>query len=230
MKWVGYIECMGWCLLSLNTAHHSTWGHLNGIIYTSGPPVIPTSQIVEVMALILLECLNGSSRHCKRHTQLGRFGVGLVLVRSSGYCVAFVFISFVEIAFSSHSNDLLLFAVLSGGGSTTENCSTRFLLHPNPPQNCCLIFRVLVLTNDMRNRSQDTQNYWVFGLCPSSGIIETRKHSVSETGSVSVLRWGEKTSTLLGPFEIANLNRAVIEVSPLTWGRKLIQFPKRCVF
>jgi hypothetical protein len=34
-----------------------------------------------------------------------------------------------------------------------------------------------------------TQNYWVFGLCPSSGIVETRKHNVSETGSVSVLRW-----------------------------------------
>jgi hypothetical protein len=33
----------------------------------------------------------------------------------------------------------------------------------------------------------NTQNYWVFGLCPSSGILETRKHNVSETGSVSVL-------------------------------------------
>jgi hypothetical protein len=33
-----------------------------------------------------------------------------------------------------------------------------------------------------------TQNYWVFGLCPSSSILETRKHSVLETGSVSVLR------------------------------------------
>jgi hypothetical protein len=32
------------------------------------------------------------------------------------------------------------------------------------------------------------ENYWVFGLCPSSGIVETRKHYVSETGSVSVLR------------------------------------------
>jgi hypothetical protein len=34
----------------------------------------------------------------------------------------------------------------------------------------------------------DTQNYWVFGLCPSSGILETRKRSVSETGPVSVFR------------------------------------------
>jgi hypothetical protein len=48
------------------------------------------------------------------------------------------------------------------------------------------------------------QNYWVFGLRPSSGILETRKHNVSETGSVSVLRLGE--------------------------GRKHIRFPKRCVF
>jgi hypothetical protein len=28
----------------------------------------------------------------------------------------------------------------------------------------------------------NTQNYWVFGLFPSSGILETRKHDVSETG------------------------------------------------
>jgi hypothetical protein len=32
------------------------------------------------------------------------------------------------------------------------------------------------------------QNYWVFGLFPSSGILGTRKHDVSETGSVPVLR------------------------------------------
>jgi hypothetical protein len=33
-----------------------------------------------------------------------------------------------------------------------------------------------------------TQNYWVSGLCLSSGIINNRKHDVSETGSLSVLR------------------------------------------
>jgi hypothetical protein len=27
------------------------------------------------------------------------------------------------------------------------------------------------------------QHYWVFRLCPSSGIQETRKHKISETGS-----------------------------------------------
>jgi hypothetical protein len=30
-----------------------------------------------------------------------------------------------------------------------------------------------------------TQNYWVFGLFPPSGFLGTRKHDVSETGSVS---------------------------------------------
>jgi hypothetical protein len=34
------------------------------------------------------------------------------------------------------------------------------------------------------------QNYLVSGLFPSSGILETIKHDVSETGSVSVLRCG----------------------------------------
>jgi hypothetical protein len=39
-----------------------------------------------------------------------------------------------------------------------------------------------------------------------SGILETRKHDVSETGSVSVLRWGGKTPTQLSPLERANLD------------------------
>jgi hypothetical protein len=30
-----------------------------------------------------------------------------------------------------------------------------------------------------------SQNYWVFGLFPSSGIVGTRKHDVSVAGSVS---------------------------------------------
>jgi hypothetical protein len=52
-----------------------------------------------------------------------------------------------------------------------------------------------------------SQRYWVFGLCPSSGFFlnNNEKHNISETGSVSVLRWG-KTPTLLGPLERANLN------------------------
>jgi hypothetical protein len=43
---------------------------------------------------------------------------------------------------------------------------------------------------------------------PSSGILETRKHDVSETGFVSVLRWkggGENTYSV-GPLERVNLN------------------------
>jgi hypothetical protein len=46
----------------------------------------------------------------------------------------------------------------------------------------------------------------ISGLCPSSWIVNTRKHNVSETGSVFVLRWEEGDTTLLGPLERANLN------------------------
>jgi hypothetical protein len=34
----------------------------------------------------------------------------------------------------------------------------------------------------------NTYNYRVFGLCPSSDIVKTREHNVSETGSVYVIR------------------------------------------
>jgi hypothetical protein len=41
----------------------------------------------------------------------------------------------------------------------------------------------------------NSENYWVFGLSPSSGILGNRKHYVSETGSVSVLVCGRGENT-----------------------------------
>jgi hypothetical protein len=41
---------------------------------------------------------------------------------------------------------------------------------------------------DVKKIGLSPKTCWVFGLCPSSGILETRKHNVSETGTVSVLR------------------------------------------
>jgi hypothetical protein len=55
---------------------------------------------------------------------------------------------------------------------------------------------------DDRRAFTSPQNYWVFGLFPSSGILGTTKYDVSETGSVSILRCGEgrHLSTLItGP-------------------------------
>jgi hypothetical protein len=49
------------------------------------------------------------------------------------------------------------------------------------PANAAVVSRVLTMV-------YNTQNCWVFGLCPSSGILKTREHNVSEIGSASVLR------------------------------------------
>jgi hypothetical protein len=55
------------------------------------------------------------------------------------------------------------------------------------------------------------ENQWVSELSPSSGILGNRKHDVSETGSVSVLRCGgEKSPTQLGPLDRAS---PVIEIN-----------------
>jgi hypothetical protein len=51
-------------------------------------------------------------------------------------------------------------------------CRTNVLSEPSPYEI-------------MRFRSK---KYWVSGLCPSSGILNARKHSVSKTASVSILR------------------------------------------
>jgi hypothetical protein len=49
----------------------------------------------------------------------------------------------------------------------------------------------------------NTQNYWVFGLCPWFGILETRKHNVSETGSIFLpqVREGD-------PYSIGSLKKS----------------------
>jgi hypothetical protein len=52
----------------------------------------------------------------------------------------------------------------------------------------------------------NTQNYWGFGLCPQSGIVNTSQYIVSKTVSVSILKRGGKAPTLFGPLERANLN------------------------
>jgi hypothetical protein len=61
--------------------------------------------------------------------------------------------------------------------------------------NCNLLHgreKIKPLIFEITNVSEETtvfiQNYWFFGLFRSSGILQTRKHDVSETGSVSVLR------------------------------------------
>jgi hypothetical protein len=61
----------------------------------------------------------------------------------------------------------------------------------------------------------DIQNYWVFGLCPSSGILVTRKHNVSETGFFPSSGEGE-TPTLLGPLERANQSHWTTHVRFIT--------------
>jgi hypothetical protein len=57
-----------------------------------------------------------------------------------------------------------------------------------------------------------SQNYWVFGLCPSSGILKSKERNVSETGCFSPLVRGE-TPTVLGPLERSNLSHWTTHVS-----------------
>jgi hypothetical protein len=53
----------------------------------------------------------------------------------------------------------------------------------------------------------NTQNHWICGLCPSSGIRNTKKHNVSETGPCfrSLVRGGGEIPSLLGHLEKAQL-------------------------
>jgi hypothetical protein len=71
----------------------------------------------------------------------------------------------------------------------------------------CLIFIWFHISKSLKSYCK--QSYWdCFGLYPSSCMWKTNKsHNVSETGSVSVLRWmGQDKPTQLGPLERASLN------------------------
>jgi hypothetical protein len=81
---------------------------------------------------------------------------------------------------------------------------------------------ILVLWTEAR--TVVLQNDWVFGLFPSSGILGTRKHDISENWIFSVLRCRGDTYSLgslrhsyphsleLEPFEDVSSNSGVAEL------------------
>jgi hypothetical protein len=52
----------------------------------------------------------------------------------------------------------------------------------------------------------DIQNYRVSGHCTLFGILNTRKHNISEIEPFPTSDEGKETSTLCGPLDRANLS------------------------
>jgi hypothetical protein len=72
-----------------------------------------------------------------------------------------------------------------------------------------------------RQHCRNTQNYWGFLLRPLSSILKTKEHDVLESWSVSFVRSGGETPTLLDPIERAILNHWTTDV-----GRSVCQSVK----
>jgi hypothetical protein len=52
----------------------------------------------------------------------------------------------------------------------------------------------------------NTQKHWIFGLCPSSSIVQnTKEHKASETGCFRPQVRGWEIAALQGPLERADL-------------------------
>jgi hypothetical protein len=49
------------------------------------------------------------------------------------------------------------------------------------------------------------QNFWGSRICPAPGNLNTKRHIVSETGSVSVLRWWEEDAYSVGSLKRSQL-------------------------
>jgi hypothetical protein len=78
----------------------------------------------------------------------------------------------------------------------------------------------------------NTQNYWVFGLCPSSGILEARKHKVSETGSVFILKWGgggDIRAIFKTKHTLSSLMKTRPESDPQQTAQYIYSIPCECV-
>jgi hypothetical protein len=57
----------------------------------------------------------------------------------------------------------------------------------------------------------NTQNYWVFSLCPSSGILETRKHITFRKLDHFPSSGEGETLSQLSPLQRDNLNQCQIQ-------------------
>jgi hypothetical protein len=51
-----------------------------------------------------------------------------------------------------------------------------------------------------------TQNHWISGICPSTGIVTTMKYNFRKLDLFPSSGEGRETPTLLGPLERDNLN------------------------
>jgi hypothetical protein len=62
----------------------------------------------------------------------------------------------------------------------------------------------------------NNQDYWVFGLCPSSGILKDTKEHTLQNDLVPSSGEGWETSAVLGPIKRANLDDWTAYVSITT--------------
>jgi hypothetical protein len=79
----------------------------------------------------------------------------------------------------------------------------------------CYSLSIITLVNPEDKDVKQNKKSELLGFQTLSIIRYSRKHNVSETEYVSVLRWGggRETPTLLSPSEIANLNHWTDPVS-----------------
>jgi hypothetical protein len=68
--------------------------------------------------------------------------------------------------------------------------------------NGCKLLSVL----ESSKYTPKSRNYWVSGLCSSSGILSTRKQNIWNIGSVSVLRWEEGDTYWVGSLKNQSLD------------------------
>jgi hypothetical protein len=115
---------------------------------------------------------------------LGIAGILPWLGRSLLFSYRYFLIHLSSYKFSLHSlatDEIITFLV-------KKDMSSGLTLKTTPPHQTAQCTAHYSADTETCNYNE---NYWVSGFCSSPGILNTIKHNGSETGSVSILRWGE---------------------------------------
>jgi hypothetical protein len=175
--------------LARRTAKHKMWssweGEERGVTGTPAR-ILPTKYKQKDMANSAedLQFLQDKTHRTQLLLVFWLAGWLVISRRSNNYCSSQTPSRNNEFQLAGNSVILLRSINYNGSHTICHRSSIQSKFSYKNSAFACRIWRVLTMV-------YNTQNYWVSGVCPSSGILNTRTDNVSETGSTSYIIYNE---------------------------------------